>query len=526
VKNNKSPEANLNNIGEKLSGLSPKDRIIVQVGQCSEAVGAGAFYNRVVETFKDVVEISIGGCDGACFAAPRAVSVTQCDSQINERLWALNETRFQSEDSLKRAVDGFFSGQFRLTMKDIGILPWDDLGQFIGTGGFHGFAKALDMSPEEVITVVSNSSLRGRGGAYFPVGLKWESAARFSDMGKKTQLIINAEEGEPGVFKDRHLMEGLPYRVIEGALIAAWAVAAEEVYLYVNAEAKVSYERLNYALKKCLEHGIVGNNVLGTNFNVKVSLHRGAGGYVCGEESTLINTLEGSRREPRLRPPFPTESGLNNLPTVINNVETICNLPYILSEGPDEFKKLGTSDALGTKIVSLSGALSRSGVAEVEMGTSLRDIIESIGGEVIEGNLSSVAVGGPSSGVLPIEKLDLRVGPGFIDGNSVMIGAGGIIGIGKGSDPLETIRNLAEYNANESCGKCTPCREGTPRILGMLKEMRSGAIDVPSLGILKDLCSTVNAASLCGLGQAAGNPALSYLEYFSDKAIEGIQTGD
>ena len=512
--------AELEKISKSLEVLQEKEKIVVQVGQCSHAVGGKDYLKSIVDNFSQTYEILEGGCDGACFAAPRATCPTSSpSSDINESLWALRRIGSASFEEFTEAVDKFFADQFRITLNDVGQLSWNGLRDYIESGGFKGLASALNRLPQEVIDVVSDSGLRGRGGAYFPVGDKWRSTLSFSDHDSPTQVIINAEEGEPGIFKDRHLMEGMPYRVIEGALITAYAVSARDIYIYVNAEAELSYERLNYAVNNCIENGLVGNNILGTHIDLNVHLMRGAGGYVCGEESTLINTMEGKRREPRLRPPFPTEVGLHDLPTVINNVETICTLPFILREGFVALNTVGTADVSGTKIVSLSGSIDRSGVAEVQMGTSLRSIIESIGGTNIEGNISAVAVGGPSSGILPTGKLDLNVGPGFIDGKNVMIGAGGIIALGINAEPLRMTALLSQYNADESCGKCTPCREGTPRIYSLLREMEGLGDNVALSEKLKKLCITVNSASLCGLGQAAGNPALSYLEYFAEKRL-------
>ena len=277
--------------------------------------------------YSETHRIEVAGCSGACFSGPRVTGLDSSDIFSNDQ--------------------DFFKSQTRYVLQGIGEIAWDDIRQYISIGGFEGLAKALSVTSEEVIDIVSDSGLRGRGGAYFPVALKWKSA---SSQRSAPVVLVNAEEGEPGLFKDRHLMEGMPFRVIEGALIAAYASKSEEILIYVNAEAELAYSRLNISLQKCQDLGLVGKNVLGTDFSVSIRLFRGAGGYVCGEESTLINTLEGRRREPRLRPPFPTESGFRSLPTVVNNVETLCNVPLVLSSGPEKLRSNGTSDATGTQL--------------------------------------------------------------------------------------------------------------------------------------------------------------------------------
>jgi len=330
---------------------------------------------------------------------------------------------------------------------------------------------------------------------------------------QERHLVVNAEEGEPGVFKDRHVMESVPFRLIEGALIAAYATRCTSITLYVNAEAHLSFNRMQKALDICRAEGFLGSKIMGTDFTIEIEIMKGAGGYVCGEESTLLNTIEGKRREPRLRPPFPTESGLNQQPTIINNVETLCNLPWIVLNGSDEFKKIGDIDTPGTKIISLSGSVSTPGVVEVPMGSNLEDLLIKYGDVSNMDDLSGIAIGGPSSGVITSsEAANLSIEPGFIDGKSVMLGAGGVIALSKETDVLQVVRKLSEYNANESCGKCTPCREGTQRLLEMMGTGPKGAlIDWTGLGSLAEV---INAASLCGLGQAAGNPVLSYNTHF------------
>jgi NADH:ubiquinone oxidoreductase subunit F (NADH-binding) len=313
-------------------------------------------------------------------------------------------------------------------------------------------------------------------------------------------------------------MEGVPHRIIEGAIIAAYAAGVSEATIYINAEAHLSAKRMARALSQASERGLVGEDILGSGFGLSVEVRRGAGGYVCGEETTLLNTMEGYRREPRLRPPFPTEAGLWSKPTVINNAETLASVPHILSLGPAAFAATGTEADRGTKLISLSGSVLRPGVAEVAMGATLRRIVFDVGGGPPDDRtVTAVGVGGPSSGVLPVSELDTPIKSGLLHESGIMLGAGGVIALDDRVSPFEAVRKLAAYNANESCGKCTPCREGTPRMVEVLDRLASGDGTPRDLHELEELARVVNAASLCGLGQAAGNPALSALHFFGDE---------
>jgi NADH:ubiquinone oxidoreductase subunit F (NADH-binding) len=377
---------------------------------------------------------------------------------------------------------------------------------------------ALESEPTLVIEKVLDAGLRGRGGAYFPAGLKWKAVSDLDEA--KRYLVVNCEEGEPGVFKDRHLMEGLPYRVIEGAMIAAYSSRAHEIFIYVNAEAHLSSSRIESAVKQCYDAGLCGDDVLGSGYGFEVFILHGAGGYVCGEETTLLNTMEGFRREPRVRPPFPTEAGYLNQPTVINNAETLANIPYIISQGSELFKTIGLPDAPGCKIISLSGFVERPGVIEVPMGTSIRHIVEQIGNVPQNGKIGAVAVGGPSSGILPVNLIDTIIKPGFILEPGVMLGAGGMIVIPEGKNILNAVKLLTGYNATESCGKCTPCREGNPRMLQLLAQLNPEHVSFDELDDINSLAMTINASSLCGLGQASGNPILSLKHHFENGVLQ------
>ena len=511
---------------ERFEGrVGGRTRIIAHVGHCSLAAGA----DQVVEVLRKQIDedsaLIVAGCDGACFAAPSVEIVTSAGhrsylSGVSADGLDLTDTSEASSDEAAAVVE-FLSPQRRVSLEGCGILDAESIDHYLTAGGYSAWSHALQTSPESLIEEIKASRIRGRGGAYFPAGLKWEAARR--TRSDRRYVIVNCEEGEPGLFKDRHLMEGVPHRIIEGALIAAYSVDAAEVIFYINAEANLSNCRMALAIEQATELGLIGEDVLGSGFDVRVEIRRGAGGYVCGDETTLLNTVEGYRREPRLRPPYPVESGLWGLPTVINNAETLASIPEILNRGADEFATIGDGEDTGTKIISLSGAVNRPGLVEVPIGATLRDIVFDIGGGIRGGReLTAIGVGGPSSGIFPPSMLDTPIKPGFLHESGVMLGAGGVIAIDDSMDVVEIVRNLAQYNANESCGKCTPCREGTPRMVELLDEVVENRA---SPAELENLARLVNETSLCGLGQAAGNPILSGLHFFGDR-IAGRQGVD
>ncbi len=497
-----------------------RTRIVVQVGHCSESVGAIQISKIIHAVEKSEIQVVTAGCDGACHEGPKVtITLPSGNHKIIPR--TDEDTAYQIAGLIKTGVNtesptDFFSSQSRIAMEGIGSIDPVSIDEYLLQGGYSGLAQALMATPDEVIATVKESGLRGRGGAYFPAAIKWDSARK--SQGSQTYLIVNCEEGEPGIFKDRHLMEGIPHRILEGMIIAAYASGSSEAYIYVNAEADLSSKRLQGAVDQAYKSGFLGEKILGSSFSLQVEIRRGAGGYVCGEETTLLNTIEGYRREPRIKPPLPIESGLRANPTVINNAETLASVPFIMTQGPETFAKIGTDDSAGTKIISLSGAVERPGVVEVPMGTTLRQIIYDIGGGPIEGHeITTIAIGGPSSGVFPATMLDTKIAPGQLHESGVMLGAGGVIALDERTDVMGIVRHLANYNSNESCGKCTPCREGTPRIVEALDRMRYGNGSTADIEELRDLADIVELASLCGLGQAAGGPIKSALHFFGDE---------
>ncbi len=511
---------------KRLGSGSGRTRVMVQVGQCCQALGADAVAQCLGEALAshDNAYLVTTGCDGACFAAPQVV-VNEPDGRTRHYSSVTVDdvppivAALGNGEVLRPAgaLEDFFTPQHLQVMSWCGQLDPADVDDYVTVGGYASLADALSGSPEDVIDRVLESGLQGRGGAYFPPARKWQGSRSFP--GPRV-LVVNAEEGEPGLFKDRHIMEGLPHRLLEGALIAAYASGASLCYVYINAEAHLSAQRVEAALEQARRSNLVGANILASGFDCEVEVRRGAGGYVCGEETTLLNTIEGRRREPRLRPPFPVESGLYRQPTVINNVETLANVPYILQRGPGRYGQVGLESAPGTKLICLSGSVRRPGLAEVPMGTTLRQVVYGIGGGPAEDReIGVVAVGGPSSGILPPSELDLELKPGMLHPSGVVMGAGGIMVMDSTVSPLEVARRLAAYNAAESCGKCTPCREGTPRIVAALDRIADGGPSASDIEELRYLAEIVGAASLCGLGQMAGGPVISLLHFFGDGLV-------
>ncbi len=391
-------------------------------------------------------------------------------------------------------------GEVRRLLARCGRIDPSSIDDALAHGAYGALRKAQAMTAGQIVQIVEESGLLGRGGAYFPAAAKWKSARSHP---APRYLVVNAEEGEPGVFKDRHLIENDPHLLVEGMHIAARAVEADAVYVYVNGEAAFATERFQRALDQARAKQLVPGEP-------RIEIRRGAGGYVCGEESVILNSIEGERAVPRLRPPFPVESGLFGRPTVINNVETLCNLPFIISEGPAAFRAAGTAEHPGTKLVCLSGAFHDPGIAEVPLGTPLRHIIDVIGGGARPGSsLRAVLCGGPSGTLLPPALWDAPLAPGLLDATGASPGAGGIVAIDEAMSIADVVRHLTAYNAAESCGKCTPCREGAARMVEELDRPAAGMI-----GRLDVLAEAVGAASLCGLGQMAPLPYLSARRYF------------
>ncbi|MFC1714232.1 NAD(P)H-dependent oxidoreductase subunit E [Candidatus Poribacteria bacterium] len=414
-------------------------------------------------------------------------------------------------------IADFLGRQKHIAMENWGDIDPCDLDEYLERDGFEGLKRCLaEMTPEELIEEVRNSFLRGRGGAGFPTGLKL-SAVRQVESDLK-YIVCNGDEGDPGAFMDRMLLESFPYRVIEGIAIAAYAVGAQEGYLYVRAEYPAAVERVTEALAQCAERGFLGDNILGSGYSLHLRLMQGAGAFICGEETALLNSIEGKRGMPRLRPPYPAESGLWGKPTLVNNVETYSLLPWIVRNGADAFSGLGTEESKGTKVFALAGKVVRGGLIEVPMGISIRDIVEEIGGGIEDGRrFKAVQIGGPSGGCVPAELAHTSVDYEALTGVGAIMGSGGLVVLDDSDCMVEIARYFLEFTQDQSCGKCTYCRIGTRRILETLTRFCEGQGKKGDLEELEQLAGMVKKGSLCGLGKTAPNPVLSTLKYFRDE---------
>ena len=410
----------------------------------------------------------------------------------------------------------FYHKQVRLALRNCGAINPEDINEYIAVDGYQALAKALtEMTPDEVIQTVLDSGLRGRGGAGFPTGRKWMFA---KGPAPKKYVVCNADEGDPGAFMDRSILEGDPHTVIEAMAIAGYAIGADEGYVYVRAEYPIAVRRLQKAIDQAREVGLLGKNILGTGFNFDMQIRLGAGAFVCGEETALLTSIEGNRGEPRPRPPFPAVKGLFGKPTVINNVETYANVCQIIRKGADWFKATGTETSTGTKVFALGGKIKNTGLVEIPMGTTLREIVEDIGGGVPDGKKFKAAqMGGPSGGCIPASLIDTKVDYESLAAVGAMVGSGGLIVMDEDNCMVDIAKFFLEFTVDESCGKCTPCRIGTKRLLEYLEKITSGQATMQDLEDMEALCYHIKSNSLCGLGQTAPNPVLSTLRYFRDE---------
>ena len=455
----------------------------------------GAFYSRVkVEDVEEIVaEHLVKG---------RVVTRLLYKESIDEgRIKSLNE------------ID-FYKKQYRVALRNCGVIDPENIDEYIAFDGYKALAKVLTtMTPQEVIEEVKKSGLRGRGGGGFPTGLKWELTAK--SQADQKYVICNADEGDPGAFMDRSILEGDPHSVLEAMAIAGYAIGANQGYIYVRAEYPIAVQRLEVAIKQAREYGLLGKNIFGTGFDFDIELRLGAGAFVCGEETALMNSIEGKRGMPNPKPPFPAQSGLWGKPTLINNVETFANIPVIILKGAEWFASIGTEKSKGTKVFALGGKITNTGLVEVPMGITLREVIYEIGGGIPNGKkFKAVQTGGPSGGCIPAEHLDTPIDFDTLTALGSMMGSGGMIVMDEDTCMVDVARFYLEFTVDESCGKCTPCREGTKRLLEILEKICEGKGTEEDLQRLESLAYTIKSASLCGLGQTAPNPVLSTLKYF------------
>ena len=418
----------------------------------------------------------------------------------------------------------FYKKQKRVALRNCGVINPENIDEYIANDGYQALGKVLtEMTPEQVIDTVLASGLRGRGGAGFPTGRKWSLARTLVPDADQKYVCCNADEGDPGAFMDRSILEGDPHAVIEAMAIAGYAIGATQGYIYVRAEYPIAIKRLEIAIAQAKEYGLLGDNIFGTGFKFDLKLRFGAGAFVCGEETALMTSIEGNRGEPRPRPPFPAVKGLFGKPTILNNVETYANIPQIILKGVDWFTSMGTETSKGTKVFALGGKIQNTGLVEVPMGTTLREVIYDIGGGIPNGKKFKAAqTGGPSGGCITAENLDVPIDFENLMAIGSMMGSGGLIVMDEDSCMVDIARFFLEFTVDESCGKCTPCRVGTKRMLELLDKIIEGNGTLEDIDKLEELANYIKSASLCGLGQTAPNPVLSTLRYFRDEYIAHV----
>ncbi len=499
-------------------------------------------FNRQLKAFNLESEAKViqTGCFGLCAAGPIVVVYPEgtyyCHVKVEDvkdivsehilkgrivrRLLYTEETSAHVIHSLENT--DFYKKQKRIVLRNCGVINPEDINEYIACDGYQALAKALtSMTPAEVIEEVKASGLRGRGGAGFPTGLKWQFAAGYE--GPVKYVCCNADEGDPGAFMDRSVLEGDPHSVIEAMAIAAYAIGSNQGYIYVRAEYPIAVKRLKIAIGQAKEMGFVGGDIFGTGFSFDIDVRLGAGAFVCGEETALMTSIEGNRGEPRPRPPFPAERGLFNKPTLLNNVETYANIPWIINNGAAAYAAMGTEKSKGTKVFALGGKITNTGLVEIPMGTPLREVIEDIGGGVPNGKKFKAAqTGGPSGGCIPASLIDTPLDYENMAAIGSIVGSGGLIVMDEDNCMVDIAKFFLEFTMDESCGKCSPCRIGTKRMYEILEKITSGNGTLEDVETLDELSHHINETALCGLGQTAPKPVISTLKYFRDEYIAHV----
>ncbi|HUN66140.1 MAG TPA: NuoF family protein [Bacteroidota bacterium] len=475
------------------------------------------------------VEVQGTGCMGLCGQGP--LVKVHSDETLYERVDADAARRIVGEhlaggrrvaEHLVDTTRPFFAAQSKIVLENCGRINAESIDEYIAVGGYEALAKALtEVPPDGVIEQIRLSGLRGRGGAGYPTGLKWGIVRKAKSEQK--YVVCNADEGDPGAFMDRSVLEGDPHRILEGMAIAGYAVGANQGYIYIRAEYPLAIERLKLAIKQAERLGLLGNRIFDSNFNFRIDLRIGAGAFVCGEETALLRSIQGRRGRPRPRPPYPSERGLWGMPTLINNVETYANIAPIMTRGSAWFASIGTPKSTGTKVFALAGKIRNTGLIEVPMGIPLRKIIFDIGEGTPEGTeFKAAQTGGPSGGCIPKEHLDLPVDYESLATVGSIMGSGGMIVMDSTSNMVDVAKYFMEFSVDESCGKCIPCRVGTKHIHGLLEKISAGTADAGHVRLLEELCTMVKETSLCGLGQSAPNPVLSTLRFFRQEYDEKL----
>jgi NADH-quinone oxidoreductase subunit F len=516
-----------------MADQTAENRVTVGLSSCGIAAGAAHVFNEFRTEFEDKglgVVLKRTGCIGMCYREP----LVDVDSPGTGRVTyggvtPEDVTRIVEEhivggrpvedlmvraDGVELPDDSYYDRQVRLVLGNAGLIDPESIDDYVAAGGYEALKKALStMTPEGVIQEVKASGLRGRGGAGFPAAVKWELCAKQAATPK--YMIVNADEGDPGAFMDRSILEGDPHSVLEGLTIAAYAIGASEGFVYARAEYPLAVKRLKMAIADSLERGFLGENILGSDFSFTIKVKEGAGAFVCGEETALIASIEGQRGMPRIRPPFPAAEGLWGKPTNNNNVETYANVPWIIRNGAEAYASYGTETSKGTKVFALAGKIARGGLVEVPMGIPLRDIIFEIGGGIPDGReFKAVQLGGPSGGCVPMEHIDINVDYESVTKTGAIMGSGGMVVMDDRTCMVDIARFFLQFTQDESCGKCTFCRIGTKRMLEILDRITSGEGLEGDIERLEELGQKIVSSSLCGLGQSAPNPVLTTLKYF------------
>lgn len=463
----------------------------------------GAFYSQI--KVEDVPEI----VDEHLIKGRIVKHLLYDDTVAGDTVKSLNETQF-------------YKKQKRVALRNCGVIDPENINEYIAMDGYQALAKCLtEYTPDEVIQIVKDSGLRGRGGGGFPTGLKWSFTRK--NQADQKYVVCNADEGDPGAFMDRSILEGDPHSVIEAMTIAGYAIGATQGYIYIRAEYPIAVHRLQIAINQAREYGLLGKNIFDSGFDFDLEIRLGAGAFVCGEETALMTSIEGKRGEPRCRPPFPALKGLFQKPTVLNNVETYANIPQIFLKGPQWFRSIGTEKSAGTKVFALGGKINNTGLVEVPMGTTLREVVEEIGGGIPGGHKFKAAqTGGPSGGCIPASLIDTPIDYDSLIAIGSMMGSGGLIVMDETTCMVDIAKFFLEFTVDESCGKCTPCRVGTKRLLEILNKITSGKGTLEDIDKLEELCYYIKENSLCGLGQTAPNPVLSTLKYYRDEYIAHV----
>lgn len=504
----------------------------------SPAIRAHLEKELAAHGLSDEIKVVQTGCFGLCALGP--IMIVYPEGTFYSRVTEADVTEIVEEHLLKgRVVDrlvynepapgnekhevaslsdtGFYKTQLRVALRNCGVINPEDIEEYIGVDGYQALGKVLtEMTPAEVIDLMKRSGLRGRGGAGFPTGLKWEFAAK--NVCDEKYVICNADEGDPGAFMDRSVLEGDPHAVLEAMAIAGYAIGAHHGYIYVRAEYPIAVKRLEIAIGQAREYGLLGENIFDSGFDFDIDIRLGAGAFVCGEETALITSIEGNRGEPKNKPPFPANKGLFGQPTIINNVETLANIPQIIVKGPEWFASMGTETSKGTKVFALGGKITNTGLVEIPMGTTLREIIYDIGGGIPGGKAFKAAqTGGPSGGCIPAKHLDTPIDYENLKAIGSMMGSGGLIVMDEGNCMVDVARFFLEFTVDESCGKCVPCRIGTRRLLELLNKVTEGNGTLEDIDKMEELCYYIQKNALCALGQTAPNPVLSTLKYFREE---------